>query len=433
MWTPRPKTSAVIRSRPNAGSIAVVDVETTGLFPYRHDRVVEIGVVVMRADGSVVREFTSLVNPLRDIGPSRVHGLTSEDVLDAPEFPQIAAQLVDTLIGTVAVAGHNIRFDQQFLAREFDRVGASLPAYTCICTMQMAGGGSLSDCCHVHGVAADGPGHSALVDARSTAKLLAVLLSDQPTITEQLGELEQIQWPLITAIQRPPVTRERSQRRYSEPSTYIQRLLRRRRDHALPEASDGATIAYGALLDRALEDRRVEDHEADALAETATRWGLTDAQIEQAHRDYLKQLIVAAVADGNVSEVERQDLRRVARLLGQIRVDLDELVSDAMARLSEDVGVPTPSAIATSSLQGRRVCFTGELQGLYVGKQISRALAEEFATSAGLVVVSSVTKSCDLLVVADPNSQSGKAKKARMYGIRIMHESVFWKAIGINV
>jgi DNA polymerase-3 subunit epsilon len=44
-----------------------------------------------------------------------------------------------------------------------------------------------------------------------------------------------------------------------------------------------------------------------------------------------------------------------------------------------------------------------------------------------------VTKKLDLLVVADPDTQSGKAQKARKYGIRIMHEPVFWKAIGVEV
>jgi DNA polymerase-3 subunit epsilon len=45
----------------------------------------------------------------------------------------------------------------------------------------------------------------------------------------------------------------------------------------------------------------------------------------------------------------------------------------------------------------------------------------------------SVTKELDLLVVADPNTQSGKAKKARKYGTRIVHEPVFWRSLGIAV
>ena len=44
-----------------------------------------------------------------------------------------------------------------------------------------------------------------------------------------------------------------------------------------------------------------------------------------------------------------------------------------------------------------------------------------------------VTKKLDLLVLADPHSQSDKAKKARQYSIRIMHEPAFWKAIGVEV
>ena len=44
-----------------------------------------------------------------------------------------------------------------------------------------------------------------------------------------------------------------------------------------------------------------------------------------------------------------------------------------------------------------------------------------------------MTKKLDLLVVADPLTQSGKAKKARQYGIRIMHKPVFWRALGLEV
>ena len=41
----------------------------------------------------------------------------------------------------------------------------------------------------------------------------------------------------------------------------------------------------------------------------------------------------------------------------------------------------------------------------------------------------SVTRKLDLLVVADPDPQSGKAKKARAYGTRLMAADVFWRSI----
>ena len=55
------------------------------------------------------------------------------------------------------------------------------------------------------------------------------------------------------------------------------------------------------------------------------------------------------------------------------------------------------------------------------------------AAAAGLIVASRVTKTLDLLVVADPDSLSSKARKARQYGTRIMAEAVFWQAIRISV
>jgi len=44
-----------------------------------------------------------------------------------------------------------------------------------------------------------------------------------------------------------------------------------------------------------------------------------------------------------------------------------------------------------------------------------------------------VTKKLDMLVVADPNSMSGKARQARQYGVRIVAETAFWPMVGIEV
>lgn len=192
-------------------------------------------------------------------------------------------------------------------------------------------------------------------------------------------------------------------------------------------------MAYAALLDRALEDRRVDDSEAEALLEMAGKWGLSGERITLAHREYVNQLAIAAVADGVVTDAELRDLKLVARLLGQEKQDLDQILHEAAAKVAGTTQRAAATPTAETNLNGKRVCFTGELQCRYNGQMIPRELAEELATVAGLIVMDSVTKKLDLLVLADPHSQSGKAKKARQYGIRIMHEPVFWKAIGVNV
>ncbi len=416
-----------------SGLIAVIDVETTGLFPFRHDRVVEIAAVVIRADGGIEREFTSLVNPARDIGPSRIHGLTSEDILHAPQFGEIAALLLDALRGSVAIAGHNVRFDRQFLASEFSRLGHPFPDCFSLCTMEMGWGGNLTECCHDFGIQLEGEAHHALADARATARLLARLLADQPQPVRELSKLPPIAWPIIPRSVKQPITRDESRRRQAEQPNFLQRLLGRMHDQALPPATDGAVMAYWALLDRVLEDRNVDDSEGDALLETAAQWGLLGEQVRVAHRDYLNQLALAAVADGIVTDAERRDLTRVARLLGHEQPNLDVILSEAADKVGRAPINPTSAQIVETGLAGMRVCFTGEMQCFHDGQIISREYAEELATKAGLDVVDSVTKKLDLLVVADPHTQSGKAKKARQYGIRIMQESVFWKAIGVNL
>ena len=67
-----------------------------------------------------------------------------------------------------------------------------------------------------------------------------------------------------------------------------------------------------------------------------------------------------------------------------------------------------------------------------VAPAATREIAEQLAIRAGFQVATTVTKKLDILVVADPDTQSGKAKKARLYGIRVVHEPVFWSAIGID-
>jgi len=416
------------------GPIAVIDFETTGLFPHRHDRVVEVAAVVVNGDGTIEREFVSLVNPVRDIGPSSIHGLASEDILHAPRFEEVASLLLDALSGTVAIAAHNVRFDRQFLDCEFSRLERTLPDYFTVCTMQLAGGGKLSTCCRDYGIPADGDGHNALNDARAAARLLVTLLADDPRAAKHLRRLSPIAWPSIPPSGKQPITRDQSRQRHAAPPSYLQRLLERKDSGAFSIATDGAVMAYGALLDRVLEDRQVDHSEADALVAMAGKWGLNKELIEYAHRDYLNQLAIAAVADGVVTDSERRDLKLVARLLGQEKRDLNQVLAEAAtARLAEAGLKKSQPTSEECGLAGKRVCFTGELQSRVDGQLISRERAEELAVAAGLSVLGSVTKKLDLLVLADPHSQSGKAKKAREYGVRIMHEPVFWKAIGVAV
>ena len=100
----------------------VIDFETTGFSPQKHDRVVEVGVVYVDPDGTVGDRWGTLVNPERDMGAIHVHGIRASDVHRAPTFAQIAPHLLRALAGRTLVA-HNARFDVAFLEHELQRSG----------------------------------------------------------------------------------------------------------------------------------------------------------------------------------------------------------------------------------------------------------------------------------------------------------------------
>ncbi|MEW4486886.1 3'-5' exonuclease [Thalassoglobus sp. JC818] len=53
---------------------AVIDVEPTGL--RATDRVIEIGIVVLDQDLEVIDEYETLIDPMRDVGETSIHGIS---------------------------------------------------------------------------------------------------------------------------------------------------------------------------------------------------------------------------------------------------------------------------------------------------------------------------------------------------------------------
>ena len=67
------------------------------------------------------------------------------------------------------------------------------------------------------------------------------------------------------------------------------------------------------------------------------------------------------------------------------------------------------------------------------GVPLSRADQERLAARAGMIVKSGVSGRLDMLVLADPDSTSGKAQKAAALGVRRVAELAFWRAIEVPV
>jgi DNA polymerase-3 subunit epsilon len=97
----------------------VLDTETTGLNPKLGDRIIEIGCVELLSRRLSEREFHAYLNPEREVelGATRVHGLTREDLAAKPKFAEVAPAFLDYIRGAELVI-HNADFDVEFLNME---------------------------------------------------------------------------------------------------------------------------------------------------------------------------------------------------------------------------------------------------------------------------------------------------------------------------
>lgn len=116
----------------------VVDLETTGLSPWRGDRVVEIGALrVIR--GEVVEKFWQLVNPGMPIPPEAqaIHGISDADVAEMPEIDEVLPRFFSFSLKLPLVA-HFAAFDRSFLESACRTCGFPHPPQPYLCTVELS-------------------------------------------------------------------------------------------------------------------------------------------------------------------------------------------------------------------------------------------------------------------------------------------------------
>lgn len=102
-------------------SLAFFDLETTGINIVR-DRIVELSVLKVNPNQSIETK-TMRINPEIPIPKetTKIHGITNEDVKDAPTFKQVAKELAAFLLGCDLAGYNSNRFDIPLLVEEFLR------------------------------------------------------------------------------------------------------------------------------------------------------------------------------------------------------------------------------------------------------------------------------------------------------------------------
>jgi DNA polymerase-3 subunit epsilon len=153
--------------------VAILDFETTGLSPGR-DRVVEVAVVRVEPGREPQLVLDTLVNPRRPMACTEIHGITDADVADAPEFAEIADDVL-AAIGGCALAAYNVYFDMKFLTHELEQAGRDgMAPHFCLMYMRpmldLGPQCTLGDACQEHGIAISDQHHAA-ADAMPEAEL----------------------------------------------------------------------------------------------------------------------------------------------------------------------------------------------------------------------------------------------------------------------
>jgi DNA polymerase-3 subunit epsilon len=292
------------------------------------------------------------------------------------------------------------------LSNEFGRVGGRFDAGDGFCTYR-ATGQKLAYACERRSIPLDNA-HRALADVRATARLMTALTD--PRSVRGLAP---------AAVEAPPVgfiprTLRRDAHEGTEPSMpYLVRLAERTGRHGEGDAA----LRYMDLLDWAISDLVLDDTEHHQLDVLAVDAGLSAGDVAGIHVRYIDGIIDAALRDGVVDDREQSLITRAAAELG---VDSGHVLGR--------IGGHTATTASFTLVPGTRVCFTGSA-ALPDGTAVSRDGLVSGAGRLNLDVVPNVTKKgCDLLVAADPSSQSGKAKKARAYGVPVVSASDFLSA-----
>lgn len=357
-----------------------------------NDRFCGIGVCLVGDEGTFSRPrpvelavafeddtaVTTIINPERDLADARTaYGITADDVLLAPTLSQAWATIAPLLEGAVPVgigideALGMIDFELKRLKRTYPMpLGVDVPP------------ADLTD--QERRAAASGRALDRARAAMDAHRRLGAEGAGTPF--ENVGVVE------------------------DEPS----HLLTRDADAAVTQAPAMATLStivdVSRVISRAVLDG-VESRLSDPAVGEAARFaggGIVAGRLAE----------VAGRASRLSPELVRR-LRIVEALLGTAFVDgVVETLADSHPSSDEVL------------VAGARVCFTGSAL-TPAGRLLSRDDMTELAARRGLVPVNNVTKTrCDVLVVAEAGTQSGKARKARDYGTPVLTAAEFLAWVG---
>lgn len=308
--------------------MAILDFETTGLNA-GIDRVVEVSVVRIEPGQQARIVLDTLVNPNRPMAATQIHGITEQDVADAPRFEDVAADFVSALSESV-IAAYNAYFDMCFLERELRRLGLSFsPPHVCLMYMRpMLGLGrrcALEDACRAHSIE-HAPAHATAADALAAACLWgAYKRAMAQNRIRSFGDLAALKrYKFVESFHRDPLPASAG-RHLSSAGRLKPRTVRATPVPPVPEGAIEPTVCrehafhvYWEALKAVLCDLEVTDEEIAYLSEKREELGLTTQELRGLHARAFADMILRCVEDRSLDDTECQSLRTLHDCLSRL-------------------------------------------------------------------------------------------------------------------
>jgi DNA polymerase III epsilon subunit family exonuclease len=182
-----PKADSIVklgqRLAEGDSEFVVFDLETTAMKP-ENGYIVDIAALRVR-NGEVVDQFESLANPGRSIIGHQVHGISNDDVANAPTAAEVLSNFTQW-VGETPVVAHNIAFDLPFVLRHLSNDSGWKPSAV-FDTLELAyqlypdaGGYKLADLMRFVFGRDHAAAHRAMPDAQATADLFLNLTDGLP-------------------------------------------------------------------------------------------------------------------------------------------------------------------------------------------------------------------------------------------------------------
>lgn len=183
------KNKTVYYNGKSPRTFTAIDFETAD---YGQDSACAVGIVKVEGNKITDKSHYLIRPPRRRFVFTHIHGITWEDVEDAPTFGELWPELRKKLKGADYLVAHNAPFDRSVLAACCSRARIKMPSLPFVCTVKLArkilniNPTNLYNVCKRLRIALNH--HNALSDAKACARILIrAWKKDNSAFEELLG------------------------------------------------------------------------------------------------------------------------------------------------------------------------------------------------------------------------------------------------------